>query len=697
MGASNTCWGIELGAGAIKALKLERDEDELKVLDFAVIPHKRVLSTPDLDQMDATRVALGELVSTRDLSGAQIAISVPGHSSFARFAKLPPVEPKRIPDVVKFEAVQQIPFPIEQVEWDYQVFTSKDSPDVEVGIFAITREKVMERLTMWQDVGVTPNCVTLGPLAVYNAVAWDQRFNDQTPGTVILDVGTTSTDLIVCEPGRVWVRTFPIGGHNFTQALVEAFKLSYVKAEALKRQAEQSKHARHIFQAMRPMFADLAQDVQRSIGYYQSSHRDANLTRLIGLGSTFQLPGLRKYLSQQLQMEVVRLEQFSRLSVEGPMAGEFQAASLNLATAYGLALQGLNFDFGIMANLMPVSVVRESLWARKPKWFAVAAGFSVAAGAVSFVKPMLDRMTFENRTKPVVIDQVKNDIRKYKQDWTQIEQKFASNYMAANLLTLVQDRQVHAHLVNDLSKVMDRVQTQARDDEAARARESAQAGPISVNFLRYDTEYLAAGTPIPGQSIDRGFGDDSGQGSPRRIRVTLELNTTHPDPIRFIESTVKRWVFDNEKRDGIPYVIRAASYNAGRPVIEKISDEAPTRGPDGFDPWRDPPGGGGGGGGGGGLGGDGRDDRGGGGLGGGGLPGGPFGGPGPRSPGGPSPQPTPSAPDESRARDELNKLAPVPAAPRPGKPGQSLAKFSVTWEVEVRDPNAPQDGQENRS
>jgi len=67
---------------------------------------------------------------------------MPGNAGLARFAKLPPVEPKKIPDIVKFEAVQQIPFPIEEVEWDYQTFTSPDNPEVEVGIFAITKEKI---------------------------------------------------------------------------------------------------------------------------------------------------------------------------------------------------------------------------------------------------------------------------------------------------------------------------------------------------------------------------------------------------------------------------------------------------------------------------------------------------------------------------------------------------------------------------
>jgi len=66
MPSSNVCWGIELGAGSIKALKLQRDGENLKVLEFANIPHKRILSTPDLDQTEATRVAIGQLVS-RDI------------------------------------------------------------------------------------------------------------------------------------------------------------------------------------------------------------------------------------------------------------------------------------------------------------------------------------------------------------------------------------------------------------------------------------------------------------------------------------------------------------------------------------------------------------------------------------------------------------------------------------------------------
>ena len=63
-------------------------------------------------------------------------------ATFARFVKLPPVEPKKVPEIVKFEAIQQIPFPLDDVEWSYQLFQAPDSPDVEVGILAMRKELV---------------------------------------------------------------------------------------------------------------------------------------------------------------------------------------------------------------------------------------------------------------------------------------------------------------------------------------------------------------------------------------------------------------------------------------------------------------------------------------------------------------------------------------------------------------------------
>ena len=186
MAHPSAAWGIEIGQFAIKAVRLARDGDSVQVTDFSVIPHRKVLSTPDIDIAEVTRLSLGQFISEKNLEGEQLVISVPGHLAFARFAKLPPVEPKALPDIVKFEAVQQIPFPIEEVEWDYEAFRDEGAPELEVGIFAITRERVNEKLDVYSEVGLSPETLTLSPVALFNSMNYDLRLSDSTSPVVFL-------------------------------------------------------------------------------------------------------------------------------------------------------------------------------------------------------------------------------------------------------------------------------------------------------------------------------------------------------------------------------------------------------------------------------------------------------------------------------------------------------------------------------
>jgi len=560
MASPNACWGVEIGAGAIKALKVELDGDNWVVADYAVINHPKVLSTPDLDQEDVLRVSLGALVSQKDLSDARVAVSVPGHQSFARFAKLPPVEPKKVPDIVKFEAVQQIPFPLDDVEWDYQTFVSPDSPDVEVGIFAITRPRIMEKLQLLNDVGITPDFATLSPVAAYNALAADLEFTEDTPGTIIVDIGTTATDIVCADAGRVWVRTFPIGGHQFTDALVTSFKLSYPKAERLKREAEQTKHARHVFQAMRPVFTDLVQEIQRSIGGYQNGHPGAELKRVIGLGSTFQLPGLKRYLRQQLGMDTYRIEQFKKLRVDPAVETEFNAVASNMATAYGLAIQGLGLGT-LNANLMPVPVIREALWKRKRAWFGVAAGLAAAAGASMFVRPVLDQSAITSAERPAVIDRAIREASNVKReaDDLGVTGGDQGDTTASSLVALLEGRSVYPHVAADISHLF-----------AAAAEYGLENGELvdgrpAFELVAMDATYAqpeqarggARGGRFNQPPAGAGQGEEAGPETFERIQVTIDISVPLPAGAarELARSVIEEWFESHAEREGMPYRI----------------------------------------------------------------------------------------------------------------------------------------------
>src|ERR1700737_2962069 len=113
-------WGIDIGQCALKAIRLEVIDDQVTATAFDYVEHPKILSQPDADPDQLTREALEKFLSRNSLKGDLVAVGVPGQSGLARFVKLPPVEEKKISDIVRCEAKQQIPFPLQEVVWDYQ-------------------------------------------------------------------------------------------------------------------------------------------------------------------------------------------------------------------------------------------------------------------------------------------------------------------------------------------------------------------------------------------------------------------------------------------------------------------------------------------------------------------------------------------------------------------------------------------------
>src|SRR5215472_9287685 len=168
MATPRFAWGIDVGNRALKAIRLSPGPEGLVIDDFDVVEHEQVLSNAGDNKETLIQSALANFVQRHDMRGGVVAVGVSGQSSFARFIKLPPVEKKKIPEIVRFEAVQQIPFPLDEVEWAYQLFQNPDSPEVEVGIFAMRKELINQQIQYFTELDMNVQVVQMNPLAVYN-------------------------------------------------------------------------------------------------------------------------------------------------------------------------------------------------------------------------------------------------------------------------------------------------------------------------------------------------------------------------------------------------------------------------------------------------------------------------------------------------------------------------------------------------
>ncbi len=388
MANAASVWGIEIGQSALKAMLCRLEGDQVVAEAFDYIEYPKILSQPESNTEELIREALETFANRNDLRKKRVALSVPGSSGLAKFFKPPPVELKKLPDIVKYEARQQIPFELEDVIWDYQLMSGGDisegfALESEVGLFAMKRDSVYRALKPLEEADIEIDLLQLAPLSIYNAVTYDKslaadedfKYDSEHPPkyTVVLAMGTDSTDLIVTNGYRVWQRSMPLGGNHFTRQLTKELKLTHAKAEHLKRNAMEADDPKLVFQAMRPVFNDLVTEVQRSMGFFNSLNKNAEIGSILMLGNSVKLPGLSQFLSKNLAMDVEVLDDFKMLSGDDvKTAPAFKDHVASFSPVFGLCLQSLGKG-PVATNLIPKEVVTDRLIRSKKPWAIAAA------------------------------------------------------------------------------------------------------------------------------------------------------------------------------------------------------------------------------------------------------------------------------------------------------------------------------------
>lgn len=391
-------WGIDLGQCGLKAIRLEERDGTIVATHFDYIEHPKILSQPDADRDQLVREALTQFLQRNKWRGDHISVSVPGKAGLVRFVKLPPVEEKRIRDIVAFEAKQQIPFKLEEVVWDFQkigtgMVIDGLAIDTEVGLFAMKRDIISKEMQGYRDAKLEVTTIQMAPLALANYLVYDLlKIDPPAPGAeemgdmggggkcvAALDIGADESTLVVTDGGKIIMqRPVNVGGNHFTRALTKDFKLTFGKAEHLKRHAakglgKDGPDLKTILTSLKPVLSDLVNELQRALTYFSNTNRNAEIEYLVGLGNAFKLPGLQKYLQDKLGLEVKRPKTFERVDLSEIIGqASFSDNFLTYGVAYGLALQGVGRG-QIKVTLLPPEIKFERMIRAKKPWAAAAA------------------------------------------------------------------------------------------------------------------------------------------------------------------------------------------------------------------------------------------------------------------------------------------------------------------------------------
>jgi type IV pilus assembly protein PilM len=526
MASPKGVWGIDIGQCALKALRVELIDGVATATAFDYVEHPKILSQPDADPDQLTREALDQFLSRNTLKGDLVAIAVPGQSGLARFVKLPPVEEKKIGDIVKFEAKQQIPFPLEEVVWDFQKIGSGQVTDgfaleTEIGLFAMKRDIIARQMQHYRDVGIEVDIIQMTPLALCNFVGYEMLGKggtnppvdpeDDTPKgkrkcAVGLDIGADASNLVVTDGDKIiWQRPIPLGGNHLTRALSKELKLTFAKAEHLKRNAAKSPpDLKQILAALKPVLTDLVGEVQRSLGYFTNSHREAHVAYLVGLGSAFRLPGLQKYLSEKLQIDVRKPTKFNRLAGDEVAAAPvFNENLLSFAPVYGLCVQGLSAmnkqadvqHARLTTNLLPPEIRTERLIKQKKPWAVTAAaglfaGVGIMTAGYAWGYKAVDNAAINQSMKEA--EAALSRVSARQNEVSAKEKEVATTYDAVLSIVAGKDEQLNwIRIVEQINKCLPRPDGKNLPLRGDRPKPGGKPGEMEPNQTKYWTLDLA--------------------------------------------------------------------------------------------------------------------------------------------------------------------------------------------------------------
>src|SRR5438876_249133 len=185
------------------------------------------------DALHETAGVLRELMREMLIHRADVNYAVPAQSVFARFVKLPALDAEKVDKIIAFEAQQNVPFPLDQVVWDYQLVGGGMGEQIEVVIVAIKRDLLDGINNAVEETGLRARIVGMASMGLYNTFRYS--YPDIGDCSLLLDIGARTTNILFIEPTRFFLRSIPLGGSAITAAIAREFKESFAAAETRKK------------------------------------------------------------------------------------------------------------------------------------------------------------------------------------------------------------------------------------------------------------------------------------------------------------------------------------------------------------------------------------------------------------------------------------------------------------------------------
>ena len=359
----------------------------LVLMDYRL---REIVTEPGGEGMRHAQIAivLREMMHEMQIKRGTVNYAIAAQSAFLRFVKLPLVDEEKIDRIIGFEAQQNVPFPMNEVVWDYQLVAGGSDEQVRVVIVAIKADYLEDINAAVEECGLRVEKVGIATTGLYNAFRYN--YSEILGCSLLVDIGARTTNLVFIEPGNVFFRNIPIGGNSITAAIAKEFGEPFAAAELRKKRdgfvslggvyAEPAdSDVARVSKIARNTMTRLHTELMRSITYYRAQQQGSRPERIFLCGGSAGMPYMREFFHEKLKVPIEFFNPLRNVTAVGSApASELARSAYLLGELVGLALRSVS-SCPMELNLLPGSVVRkQELERRRPFFITAAACFILA-------------------------------------------------------------------------------------------------------------------------------------------------------------------------------------------------------------------------------------------------------------------------------------------------------------------------------
>jgi len=308
--------GLDIGSSSIKAVELDwgRKTPRLKHFGMIPLPPEAIVDGAFMDSASIVE-SIRSLIEGLRIKTKNVAVSISGHSVYIKTINVPNMSEEQLEESIRWEAEQQIPFDIEDVNLDFQILNEQVSPDqMAVLLVAAKKDMINDYTAVIEEAGLQPTIVDVDVFAIENA--YNLNFESPEDEVVALvNIGASVMNINILKGGTsAFTRDISIGGRQITEEIQKRLKMTYEEAEALKiRERDAGAQSTEVEKIIQATAEQLATEVRRSLEFFAASSSGGEIKKIFLSGGCAKIQMLPGLIEERISMPVEVFNPFTKI------------------------------------------------------------------------------------------------------------------------------------------------------------------------------------------------------------------------------------------------------------------------------------------------------------------------------------------------------------------------------------------------